>query len=57
MYEIVHAELIVSVIKSEGENAGKSLFQKGKGKILTDSIRALVNKIKTEENQNLKKGN
>ena len=54
MYEIVHAELIVSVIKSEGENAGKSLFQKGKGKILTDSIRALVNKIKTEENQNLK---
>ena len=54
MYEIVHAELIVSVIKSEGESAGKSLFQKGKGKILTDSIRALVNKIKAEENQNLK---
>ena len=54
MYEIVHAELIVSVIKSEGENAGKSLFQKGKGKILTDSIRAFVNKIKAEENQNLK---
>jgi len=57
MYEIVHAELIVSVIKSEGENAGKSLFQKGKGRFLTDSIRSLVNQIKAEENQNLKKVN
>jgi CHASE3 domain sensor protein len=54
MAEIAHAELIVSVIESEGESAGKSIFQEGKGKILIDSIRAVVNKIKAEENQDLK---
>ena len=49
-----HAELIKSVIKSEGKNAGVTLFLTNKGKILTDKIRVLILKMKDDENQLLK---
>ena len=57
MEGIGHAELLKSVINSEGGNAGKALFLTGKGKILTEKIRDLIYKIKTEENQILKTTN
>ena len=49
-----HAELLKSVIQSEGKNAGVALFKTNKGKILTDKIRVLILKMKDDENQFLK---
>jgi PAS domain S-box-containing protein len=54
---VEHAELLISVISTEGKNAGVVLFQSNKGMILTDKIRILILKMKDDENQVLKERN
>jgi PAS domain S-box-containing protein len=51
---VEQAELLRSVISSEGINAGIDLFRTNKGKILTDQIRDMVVRLSEAENLELK---
>jgi PAS domain S-box-containing protein len=54
---VQHAELLKSKIQEEGKEAGVALFKTNRGKILSDKIRVLINRMKAEENELLKNRN